>query len=136
MAAIIERQGLVLMVRHRSRDESGHHFGYEYLTLPGGGIEPDESPADAVTREVAEEVGLRVATSSFLRRIEHREREHAGGATSIFYVTVEDGTPTLGTDPELTCSCPHLVGIDWIAAPGRADWEGPDAWSFLKVRLP
>lgn len=133
VGAIIERDGMVLMVRHRSKDSSGRHVGHDYLTLPGGGIEDGETPSDAVTREVAEEVALQVTHASFLRRIEHREREHPG-ATSLFYVAVADGSPRLGSDPELTCDCPRLVGLEWIPAPRRADWLGEQAWSHLKVR--
>ena len=134
VGAIIERDGLILMVRHRAKDSSGRHVGNDYLTLPGGGIEDGETPTDAVAREVAEEVNLHVTHSSFLRRIEHREREHPG-ATSLFRVAVADGEPWLGSDPELTCDCPRLVGLEWIPAPRRAEWLGEAAWAHLKVRL-
>lgn len=134
VAAIIEREGLVLMVRQRARGESGRHDGFEYLTLPGGGIEAGESPVNAVRREVAEEVGLRVNRTSHLRRVEHRE--HRGGATSLFYVEAEEAPAKLGFDPELTCDCPRLVGIEWIEAPSHAAWNGANVRSLLKIRLP
>lgn len=35
-------------------------------TLPGGGLEPGEHPADAVVREVAEETGYRVVVEDLL----------------------------------------------------------------------
>jgi 8-oxo-dGTP pyrophosphatase MutT (NUDIX family) len=38
---------------------------------------------DALAREVAEEVGLRVVSGSFLRRVEHTEDR--SGATSLFF---------------------------------------------------
>ena len=128
VAAIVERDGLVLMVRQRSRSRSGCHDGVEYLTLPGGGIEPGEDPVDAVAREVAEEVGLTVVRASHLRRV-----EHTGGATTPFEVEVEDGPAALGTDPEIECSCPRLVGLAWIAAPTRAEWTGDGVRSLLRV---
>ncbi len=130
VAGIIERDGRVLMVRQRARGVSGRHDGVEYLTLPGGGIDAGETPEDAVVREVHEEVGLKVLRASYLRRV-----EHPGGATSLFDVVVSAGSPTLGTDPELTCSCPRLVGMSWIAAPSRAEWSGEGVRSLLKVRL-
>lgn len=133
VAAIIERDGLVLMVRQRARGDAGRHDGYEYLTLPGGGIELGESPVDAVAREVTEEVGLRVANVEYLRRVEHSE--DPSGATSLFYAEVEEGTATLGVDPELSCDCPRLVGIEWMPAPSRAAWSGNEVLSLLKVRL-
>ena len=132
VAAIIERDGLVLMVRQRAKGRAGRHDGFEYLTLPGGGINEGESPVEAVAREVGEEVCLRVVSASFLRRVEHLEQR--GGATSIFHVEVEEGPATLGFDPELPCDCPRLVGISWIAAPSRAAWDGDEVRSLLKVR--
>src|SRR5919112_6885856 len=53
-AAVIVRDGRVLMVHERSRLATGG----EWWTLPGGGIAPDESPEQAVRREVLEETGL------------------------------------------------------------------------------
>ena len=47
------------MVRHV-------HDGRDYWTLPGGGIEAGESPAQAAQREVHEETGLQVEAVRFL----------------------------------------------------------------------
>lgn len=49
--AIIIRNNKLLVI-HRNK------FGKEYYTLPGGGIETGESPAEAVVRELQEETGL------------------------------------------------------------------------------
>ena len=43
----------ILMVRHAEPTRS-------YWTLPGGGVEAGETPAEAAVREVREETGLRV----------------------------------------------------------------------------
>ncbi len=51
--AIIERGGMVL-VTHQSMPESE-------FQLPGGGVDPGESPVTALHREVMEETGWRVA---------------------------------------------------------------------------
>jgi 8-oxo-dGTP diphosphatase len=133
VAAIIERSGLVLMVRQRAKGSAGRHDGDEYLTPPGGGIEPGETPLEAVAREVDEEVGLRVVSASYLRRVEHAG--HSGGATSLFYAEVDEGPAVLGSDPELLCDCPRLVGVEWVPAPSRAAWLGSDVRSLLKVRI-
>ena len=39
------------MVKH-------HHEGKEWWCLPGGGVEKDETPAEAVLRELKEECGV------------------------------------------------------------------------------
>jgi 8-oxo-dGTP diphosphatase len=130
VAAIIEREGRVLMVRQRAKGESGRHDGFEYLTLPGGGVEADETSLDAIAREVHEEVGLRVVRASYVRRV-----EHSGGATTLFNVDVGDGPASVGSDPELTCACPRLVGIAWIAAPSQEAWTGDGVKSLLRIRL-
>ena len=61
-AAVIIRDGRLLMVRQRGTGLSGRHDGQEYWTLArtltGGGIQPGETPEQAVMREVAEETGL------------------------------------------------------------------------------
>lgn len=50
---IVIRDNQILMVRHV-------HDGRDYWTLPGGGIDPDESRASAAKREVLEETGIEV----------------------------------------------------------------------------
>ena len=56
-AVAFMRSGRVLTVRKR---------GTTMFMLPGGKLEPGESPADAARREVAEEVGLEVADMELL----------------------------------------------------------------------
>jgi 8-oxo-dGTP pyrophosphatase MutT (NUDIX family) len=48
--AIVEREGKVVLVRHRYMPG---------LCFPGGGVCPGEAPADAILRELKEEIGLR-----------------------------------------------------------------------------
>jgi 8-oxo-dGTP pyrophosphatase MutT (NUDIX family) len=53
--AIVERaSGKVVLVRHRYMPG---------LCFPGGGVNPGEAPADAILRELEEEIGLRQFTA-------------------------------------------------------------------------
>lgn len=63
---IVDAAGRVLTVRQR-----GGPFKDLWL-LPGGGLEPGESPEEAVRREVREETGLEVTALRPVRRYEVR----------------------------------------------------------------
>jgi 8-oxo-dGTP diphosphatase len=104
-AAVIVRDGRVLMVHERSRRSGGG----EWWTLPGGGIEPGETPEEAVRREVFEETGLIVGDARYVL-----EMPYPSGMTSVFSVTVADGEPRLGADDGVG---PEALGLDWLPAP-------------------
>jgi 8-oxo-dGTP diphosphatase len=93
------------MVHERSRRATGG----EWWTLPGGGIEPNESPEQALRREVLEGTGLIVLDARPLL-----EMPYPSGMTSVFSVTVADGEPSLGAD---SGAGPQLVGLDWVPLP-------------------
>lgn len=59
---VVIRAGAVALC-HDERDE---------WELPGGKLEPDQSPADCVVREIAEELGLAVAATALLDTWVHR----------------------------------------------------------------
>lgn len=52
--ALVSTAGRVLLVKER------HGDGSQFWTLPGGGVEPGESPARALRRELVEELQCRV----------------------------------------------------------------------------
>jgi 8-oxo-dGTP diphosphatase len=133
VAAVIVRDGHVLMVRERGRGPSGRHDGRESWTLPGGGVRPGETPEVALTREVAEEVGLTLLSARHLY-----DFPLPSGRTACFAVAVPDGEePRLGADPELTCDCPRLVGLEWVPLPTlRSETGGtPVPVMLLATRL-
>ena len=41
-----------------------HSLKYDYYKFPGGGIEPDETPVQALIRETEEEAGLLILPTS------------------------------------------------------------------------
>ena len=65
--------------------------GRAYAVLPGGGIEPGESAAEAAVRELAEECSL---TGTVVRHL--FDGDHGGRPASYFLVDVPEGEPVLG----------------------------------------
>jgi predicted acetyltransferase/ADP-ribose pyrophosphatase YjhB (NUDIX family) len=65
--------------------------GHEYAVLPGGGIEPGESPEQAAVRELAEECTL---TGTAVRRL--FDSDDGGRPASYVLVEAPDGDPVLG----------------------------------------
>ncbi len=82
--AVVVRGPKVLLIRRRLD-------GREYAVLPGGGIEPGETAAEAAVRELAEECSLsgRVVRHLF-------DGDHGGRSASYFLVDATDGEPVLG----------------------------------------
>ena len=65
VAAIIERFGGILICRRRP--DQSHPLQWEF---PGGKVEPGESPAAALARELEEELGISGATGDVIARYE------------------------------------------------------------------
>lgn len=60
-AAVIERNGLILLARRKKGKEGGG-----YLEFPGGKVSPGEEPAKGLSRELKEELGVDVKIGEFL----------------------------------------------------------------------
>ncbi|MCW2947297.1 MAG: hydrolase [Actinoallomurus sp.] len=91
-AIVHDGEGRLLVIRR------GHPPGEGLWSLPGGRVEPGESDAAALARELAEETGLRVEPGRLIGSV---ERPGAGGATYDIHdyaATVTGGTLRPGDD--------------------------------------
>jgi len=60
-AAVVERNGLVLLARRRKNKKGGGK-----LEFPGGKIWPEETPEEGLRRELREELGVEAEIREFL----------------------------------------------------------------------
>ena len=79
LCMVYDGQGNILVQNRRKKDWSG-------ITFPGGHVEPGESFADAVKREVWEETGLTIE-NPVLCGIKQWDEEDGARAVVLFYKT-------------------------------------------------
>ncbi len=100
-AALI-KNNQILMVRLETNDRS-------FWTLPGGGLEENETFEQAVIREVQEEVNLAIRIIKPLY-----SETHANGQEICFLVRqIDSREPILGYDPERLEGNQVLTGVRW-----------------------
>lgn len=97
VAAVIERQNRVLVAQRAA--ERRHGGMWEF---PGGKVEGTESDIDALRRELAEELGLRVVSTSPAVATLH---DPGSDFIIIFVPVVADGEP----------ECREHIAILWAA---------------------
>lgn len=108
VGAAVVRDGRLLAARRTTPPEAAGRW-----ELPGGKVDPGESPADALVREVDEELGCRVAVVRWL------DGEQPIGDTHVLRVALcrpAGGEPVAGADhDELRWLGPdELASVDWL----------------------
>ena len=109
VAAVVVRDGSLLLVRHQKPDRA------PYWVLPGGRLEPGETIPECAEREISEETGLSARFSGLLYVSEFlREGRHTVDIT-VRMAPEGAGEAVLGTDPEVAPgSEPTLRELRWV----------------------
>jgi 8-oxo-dGTP diphosphatase len=103
-AAIIIRNGkLLLMQRHKP--------GRDYYTLPGGGVDLEETFEETCIREVKEETGLDVLSLRLVSRYITLEKEE-----NYYAAQVTTQEPVLGGDEARRQSPENSYTLVWVDA--------------------
>lgn len=112
VGAAIVRHGTVLAARRTRPVETAGRW-----ELPGGKVDPGESPEAALVREIGEELGCRVGFESWLDGEQPIGTRHVLRAARC---RLEVGEPTAGADhDELRWLAPEeLDDLDWLAPDG------------------
>lgn len=102
VAAVIERQGRLLICRRPAHKRHGHLWEF-----PGGKLEPGESLADAAARELKEELDLALEScgEELFRMV-----DEASGLTICFIKVIVSGEPRLLEHAELSWVEPASLG--------------------------
>ncbi|MGB8647705.1 MAG: NUDIX hydrolase [Anaerolineae bacterium] len=109
--AVMIRDGEILMVRMEDQDGTLWY-------LPGGGIEPGETPEQAVVREMQEELNLQVTP---LDRLFIEPLPNGEGAEYGILIAPTSETPHLGIDPAVVeWAWRPLADISLFAYPAPA----------------
>jgi 8-oxo-dGTP pyrophosphatase MutT (NUDIX family) len=92
-AAVVVRDGdgRVLLVRHS--------YGKERWSLPGGEVDPGESPAEAAVREAREEAGVEVELDHLIGVYYLRSRKN--GLRFMFAAHIVSGEPSAADADEI-----------------------------------
>ena len=106
MQALVVRDGRVLMVRHRQEGEA-------YWCLPGGALDPGETPEEGALRELREECNVE---GGVVRRTS-RAVGPAASETMSSLVEIGDQEPSLGYNPEEPVGrhVAELVAVRWLS---------------------
>ena len=83
-------------------------------SLPGGRIEPGERLAEAVLRELQEEVGVEARLIGFVDHVEHIERDDAGEIRAHAVIAVFAGQWTRG-EPTLSAEATDTRWVEPLA---------------------
>ncbi len=122
---IVVRRNQVLMVQHCLGNET-------WWCLPGGGLEPGETPAEGALRELAEECCVQ---GKMVRQISHYETT-PGDETVTFLVEIGEQEPRLGSDPDVAPGNEVLSDVRWMTLAEVTERDRAFLWASGLLVVP
>lgn len=122
---IVNRGKKILMVKLHVNNE-------EWWCLPGGRIEPGETPAEAALRELDEECNLK---GKIIRQTSHVKEGH-GRETITFLVGIGAQEPQKGRDPQFSDDDQILVDMRWLALAEITERDRAYLWAAGLMNIP
>jgi 8-oxo-dGTP diphosphatase len=111
VGAVIVRDGLILCAQRGSAGALGGMWEF-----PGGKVEADEAPREALEREITEELGCRVDVGEELTTTTH-EYDFGLVTLTTFYCMLIDREPHLTEHQAVLWLSPaDLLSVDWAPA--------------------
>jgi 8-oxo-dGTP diphosphatase len=128
VAALIQRQGKLLICQRRGGDR--HGLKWEF---PGGKVEPGETPRLALARELAEELGIRARIGPEVVRYEYQYPKRVAILLIFHLVTDFDGDPANTMFEQIRWEAPSALpsydfldgDLDFVRRLARGDLRLP-----------
>jgi 8-oxo-dGTP diphosphatase len=117
-ALVRDAERRVLITRRRPDQPMG-----DLWELPGGKVEPGEAPAEALARELGEELGCSATVGKIDDVVFHRYAEF--DLLMLVYACRLDGTP----------HAVEVAAVQWVAPAALSDYEFLPADVVLVARL-
>jgi mutator protein MutT len=133
---VIIRNNEILLIRRTRQNAAGRIDNW--LSIPGGGLEPGETPQQAVVRELQEELELNVKIDSFLAKqdVPTDESRHY-----YFLCSILEGEPCILEESEeyarMQDKAPNTYAVEWTKLnssklPNELFWAYAEAYIQFK----